>query len=40
MRERLGDDLEIIFQKVESIPRTKSGKFNLVVSKVKPGSID
>ena len=39
MRERLGDDIQIIIQKVESIPRTKSGKFNLTVSKLKRGSI-
>lgn len=34
MRSRLGDDLEIIIQPVESIPRTKAGKFNLTVSKL------
>lgn len=38
LRERLGYDIEIIFQKVESIPRTKSGKFNSVVSKLQSGS--
>jgi phenylacetate-CoA ligase len=36
MRERLGDDIEIIIQQVESIPRTKAGKINLTVSKLKP----
>ena len=39
MRSRLGDDMQIVFQKVESIPRTKSGKFNSVVSKLKPATV-
>lgn len=36
MRSRLGDDQEIIIQPVESIPRTKSGKFSTTVSKLTP----
>ncbi len=34
MRKRLGDQMQYIIEFVESIPRTKSGKFRWVVSKV------
>ena len=35
MRSRLGEDLEIIVQPVDSIPRTRSGKFTTTVSKLE-----
>lgn len=35
MRSRLGDEVEIIVQYVDSIPRTKSGKLNTTISKIK-----
>ena len=35
MQQRLGADVNITIQKVDSIPRTKSGKFQAVISKVK-----
>ena len=34
IRERLGANMEIIIQKTEAIPRTKTGKFKLTVSKL------
>ncbi|XAG87473.1 hypothetical protein MRN67_14465 [bacterium 19CA01SA08] len=34
-RERLGRDIKIVLNKVESIERTKSGKLRFVISKVK-----
>ena len=34
MRSRLGEDQEIIIQPVDSIPRTKAGKFKTTVSKL------
>jgi phenylacetate-CoA ligase len=36
LRRRLGDQIAIRFQRVESIERTKSGKFRAVVSTIKP----
>ena len=36
MRQRLGADTNVTIEKVVSIPRTKSGKFQAVISKVKP----
>lgn len=35
MRQRLGEDVTITIEKVTSIPRTASGKFVAVISKVK-----
>ena len=34
LRERLGSEIKIIIQQVEAIPRTKLGKYKLVISKV------
>ena len=36
MRQRLGAEVNITIQKVDSIPRTKSGKFQAVISRGKP----
>lgn len=38
MQQRLGADVNITIEKVVSIPRTGSGKFQAVISKVKPTS--
>jgi phenylacetate-CoA ligase len=34
--ERLGDQVTIKIEYVDSIPKTKSGKFKWVISKIKP----
>ena len=36
MKQRLGENVTITIEKVASIPRTNSGKFQAVISKVKP----
>ncbi len=35
-KERLGNDIHIQFEYMDTIPRTKNGKFKWVVSKIKP----
>ena len=35
LRERLGQEMKIVIQKVDSIPRTKRGKFKVVISKIR-----
>ena len=34
LRERLGDEIRIVFEEVDRIPRTSNGKFRYVISKV------
>ncbi len=34
LRERLGDEIQIVIEPVERIPRTRNGKFRYVISKV------
>ena len=35
-RDRLGEEIEIVIEYPDTIPRTKSGKYKWVISKVKP----
>ena len=39
MRSRLGEEIEITIQTVDSIPRTKAGKFTTTVSKLKNNNV-
>ena len=36
-RERLGDDVHVRIEKVDSLERTRNGKFKWVISRVEPG---
>lgn len=37
VRQRLGSEVEVIVEPVESIPRTKAGKFRAVICNIPPG---
>jgi phenylacetate-CoA ligase len=38
LRERLGDGMEVVFERVDQIPRTAAGKFRAVISHVRPAA--
>jgi phenylacetate-CoA ligase len=38
LRERLGPAMEIVFERVDRIPRTRAGKFRAVVSELGRGT--
>lgn len=40
LREMLGDEIRLVFEYMDQIPRTKSGKFRFVISKVELESKD